>query len=168
MHLDAMALAVVDRAMGERGEIEVTAEFAIDAHQHIEIEARGDPCGIVIGVVEYALIFFQIDTDDHLRAVTYDAAGATQEGASLVRFEIAKRRAREESDLRQAGSGGRKRERRREIRGHWGDREGWKILAQRVRLRPDEIAGNIDRDIGADGAVLQQQPDFRGRPGAEF
>src|ERR1700752_1937991 len=42
VHLDAMAVAVVDRAMHEAGGIEIAAELAVDALQHIEIEARGD------------------------------------------------------------------------------------------------------------------------------
>ena len=100
MHLDAMPLAVVDRAMGEGGQIEIAAEFAVDAHQHIEVEARGDAGGIVIGVVEHALVLFEIDADDHLRAVAKNVAGAAQEGASLMRLEIAERRARKKSDLR--------------------------------------------------------------------
>jgi hypothetical protein len=51
MHFDAVAVAVVDRAMGERADVEIAAQFAVDAMQHVEIEARGDPGGIVIGIV---------------------------------------------------------------------------------------------------------------------
>src|SRR5215475_13861308 len=42
VHLDAMAVAVVDRAVDEAGEVEIAAELAIDALQHIEIELGGD------------------------------------------------------------------------------------------------------------------------------
>ena len=89
VHLDAVALAVVDRAMGEGGEIEIAAELAVDAHQHIEVEARGDAGRIVIGVVQHALVLFEIGADDHLRALAQDLAGAAQEGAGLMRLEIA-------------------------------------------------------------------------------
>src|SRR5262245_17897559 len=68
VHLDAMAVAVVDRAMDEAGEVEIAAELAVDALQHIEVEARGDAGRVVIGVVERALVLLQIDADDHLRA----------------------------------------------------------------------------------------------------
>ena len=56
VHLDAMAVAVIDRAVGEARQVEIAAELAIDALQHIEIEARGDAGGIVIGVVQRALV----------------------------------------------------------------------------------------------------------------
>src|ERR1019366_6479084 len=42
VHLDPVPLAVVDRAMGERAGVEIAAQFAVDAMEHIEIEARGD------------------------------------------------------------------------------------------------------------------------------
>ncbi len=69
MHLDAMAIAVVDRAMNERANVEITAQFAVDAMEHIEIEARGDARGIVIGVIKHALVLLEIDADHHPRAV---------------------------------------------------------------------------------------------------
>src|SRR5262249_35294205 len=52
MHLDAAALAVVERPMAERLDIEVGSELAIDAREQIEVELRGHACGIVIGGVE--------------------------------------------------------------------------------------------------------------------
>ena len=51
MHLDAVAVTVIDRAMDERADVEVAAEFAVDPMQHIEIEARSDACGVVIGII---------------------------------------------------------------------------------------------------------------------
>jgi len=39
--------AIVDRAMGERANIEIAAQFAVDAVQNVEIEARGNAGGIV-------------------------------------------------------------------------------------------------------------------------
>src|SRR3954451_931236 len=55
VHLDAVPLAIVDRAMGEGGKVEIAAELAVDPHQHIEIEASGDAGGIVISVVGEAV-----------------------------------------------------------------------------------------------------------------
>src|SRR5258708_27589309 len=40
MHFDPVTLAIIDRAMPECGEIEIAAEFAVDAMEHVEIEAR--------------------------------------------------------------------------------------------------------------------------------
>ena len=95
-------------------------------------------------------------------------AGAAQEGAGLVRLEIAERRAREKSDLRHRRDGVGQRERRGEIRRHRIDVERGEILAQRVGLRVEEIAGNIHRHVGAEGAFVQQQPHLGGGAGAEF
>src|ERR1700689_3062279 len=93
MHLDAMAIAVIDRAMDERADVEIATEFAIDPVQHIEIEARGNAGGVVIGVIKGALVFLQIDTDHHPRVFAQNRASAFQERAGFTRFEIAKRRA---------------------------------------------------------------------------
>jgi dimethylhistidine N-methyltransferase len=43
-----------------------------------------------------------------------------------------------------------------------------KILSQTRRLPIQEVAGNVDRDVGADRAFLQEHADFCGRAGAEF
>src|SRR5436190_8076499 len=48
VHLDTMAVAVVDRAVDEAGEVKIAAELAVDALQHIEIEFCGDAGGVVI------------------------------------------------------------------------------------------------------------------------
>src|SRR5690349_24808584 len=42
MHLDAMIRRVVERAMAECGEVEVTPELAVHAAQDIEVELRRD------------------------------------------------------------------------------------------------------------------------------
>jgi len=73
---DPVTLAVVDRAVGERAGIEIAAQFAVDAMEHIEIEARRDARGIVIGVIKHTLILLQIDADHHPRAFPQDAPGA--------------------------------------------------------------------------------------------
>ena len=58
--------------------------------------------------------------------------------------------------------------RRGKIRRDRIDAEIGEILAQGARLRVQEVAGNIDRDIGAEIAALQQQADLGGGAGAEF
>src|SRR4030081_2921903 len=125
--------------MGKSGKIESATQFTVDADQHIEIEARGDAGGIVVGIVQYALVFFEIDADYHLRAFAQNFAGAAQEGTSLMRFEIPERRSREKTDLRHrldcVGQG----ERCGEIRGDRIDRESGEIRAQGVGLRLEEV-----------------------------
>src|ERR1019366_3172822 len=105
MHFDAMAIAVIDGTMHERADVEITAQFAVDAMEHIEVEARGDARGIVIGVVQHALVLLEIDADHHPRAVPQNAAGAAQKGAGFMRLEISERGAREKSDLRHGADG---------------------------------------------------------------
>src|SRR5580700_6196614 len=100
MHLDAMALAVIDRAMDERADVEIAAELAVDPVQHIKVEARRDAGGVVVGVVKGALVLLEIDPDHHSGAFAQNRAGALQERAGFTWFEIAKRRAREKADLR--------------------------------------------------------------------
>src|SRR5271168_1079136 len=100
MHLDAMTVAVIDRAMDERADVEIAAEFAVDPVQHIEIEARRDAGGVVIGIIKGALVFLEIDADHHSPPFAQNRARALEESAGFARFEIAKRRTREKADLR--------------------------------------------------------------------
>src|SRR5581483_7286462 len=99
MHLDAMAVAVVDRAMDERADVEIAAEFAVDAMKHIEIEARSDAGRVVIGIVERALILLEVDADHHASVLAENRAGSPEELAGLAGFEIAERRAGKKSNL---------------------------------------------------------------------
>ena len=152
----------------KRRKIEIAAELAVHAYEHVEIEARGDAGGIIVGVIEHALVFFQIDTDDHLRTLAEDLAGTAQEGTRLVGFEIAKRGAGEKPDLWHRGDRFGQREWRGKIGRHRIDAERGEIPAQRVGLRLEEVAGNIHWNVGAEVALLQQQPDLGGGTGAEF
>src|ERR1700676_5617912 len=106
MHFDAMAVAVVNRSANERANVESAAQFTVDAMEHIEIEARRDARGIVIGVIQHTLILLQINADHHPRAFSQDAPGAAQEGAGFVRLEISKRRTRKKPALRHPSDGG--------------------------------------------------------------
>src|ERR1700683_4884304 len=135
MHFDPVTVAVVDRAMGECGEVEIAAQFAVDAAQHIEIETRGDAGAIVIGLIQYALVFFEIDADHYLRAVAQNAAGAAQESAGFMRLEISQRRSRKKTDLRHGGDSVWQCERRGKIRRDRINAEIGEILPQAGRLR---------------------------------
>ena len=85
-----------------------------------------------------------------------------------MRLEIAERRSREESDLGHPFDLGRQGKRCGEIGGNRINAKLGKILAQAAGLRVQEVAGNVDRDIGAEIAALQQQADLGGGAGAEF
>src|SRR5713226_5698370 len=97
--------------MPEGGEVEIAAELAVDAMEHVEIEACGDAGLIVVGLIQHALVLFEIDADHHLRALPQDVAGAAQETAGFMRLEISKRRSREEPGLRHGADGARQLER---------------------------------------------------------
>ena len=103
MHLDAVALAVVEGVVLEACEIEIAAEFAVDAREQVEIELRGDAGGIVVGGVEHFGVLHQVDADDQRRAAPEHARGMAQERRRLVRLEIADGRAREKADARGRG-----------------------------------------------------------------
>jgi len=49
-HLDAVALAIVDRAMNKRAGVKIATEFAVDSDHHIEIESRGNAGVVVVGI----------------------------------------------------------------------------------------------------------------------
>src|SRR5947209_7085402 len=114
--------------MGERGEVEIAAEFLVCADQHVEIEARGYPGGVVIGVNQHAFVLFEIDADDHLRAAPENLARAAQKAAGFMRLEISQRRTGEKSDLRHRLYRRGQRERRGEICGDRIDVQTGKVV----------------------------------------
>ncbi len=152
-----------------RGGVEIAAEFAVDADQHIEIEARGDAGGIVVGLIQHAFVLFEIDADHHLRILSRECRGRC---AGSRRPHAARNSPIVDPGKNPtfgiAGDRVRQCERRGEIGRDRIDVETGEILAQGVGLRFQEIAGNIHRNVGAEGAFVQQQPDLGGRAGAEF
>ena len=155
--------------MLERRKIEVAAQFAIDAHQQIEVELRGDALGVVIGAIKNVRRLFQIDADDQHRPGAQYAAGAAHERACLMRLEVADGRARKEARARhgsdlagQFGHGG-------EVRHHRNDGQVRKIAAQPRCVLAEKIAGDVDRNIGFDACRgPQQDARFAARTAAEF
>src|SRR5437868_5738299 len=79
----------VEGAVGEGIEVEVGAQLAVDAGEDVEVEARGDAGGIVIGRMQHAFVLDQVDPDDEPRGGSENARGAAQESVRLVRLEIA-------------------------------------------------------------------------------
>ena len=98
VHFDAVTLAVVDGVVLEGVELEGAAQFAVDTHQQIKVELRGDARRVVVGSIEHFHRLDQIGADDQRRARAQDAGGIAQEGRRFVRLEIADGGARKESD----------------------------------------------------------------------
>src|SRR5262245_54815574 len=97
MHLDAPALHVEEGLMAEGANVEIAAKLAIDAREQIEIEARGDALGVVVGGVEDRRILHQVDADDQGCAGTQHVGGVLHESGSVMRLKIADGRSRKES-----------------------------------------------------------------------
>ena len=58
------SFGIVERAVAEAREVEVSADLAVDADQKVQIESRGDSLRVVVGGVEDAPVLFQIDADE--------------------------------------------------------------------------------------------------------
>src|SRR5215468_4843869 len=134
MHLDPAPLAVVERPVAERIEIEIGAKLTIEAREHIEVELRGHALGVVIGGIENADVLDEIDADDEGRTSAQDAAGITQERNRNMRLEIADRRAREEPGPCQTHYRARQPEWQGNVGRHRQDPQAWIVMLQLLRL----------------------------------
>ena len=74
VHFDPVRFVVVDGAMTPLRQIEVGAQFAIGALQHVEIEGRGDARAVVVGGFQNVFRFLQVDADDEAAAVATEPA----------------------------------------------------------------------------------------------
>ena len=125
VHLDAARSLVPHRVMGEAGEIEIRAKFAIGAHQQIEIEGSGNALCIVIGGNENPLALLQIDAEEKAAARAKQARGIAKEGARLRMCQIADGRAGEEAEPRLPPRDGRQSARRGEVGDQRQDGKAW-------------------------------------------
>ena len=158
VHFDAVALAVVEGVVLEGVELEGAAQFAIDAHQQIEIELGGDAGRVVIGGVEHLYRLDQIDADDQRRARAQDAAGIAQERRRFVRLEIADGGARKEANPHGRGLRRlRQRELLGDVRGHRQHLQTREIRPQLERLLLDHLAADIDRHVSGERPQGAQQ-----------
>ena len=99
----------------------------------LRLNFAGHAGRIVVGGVQQALVLLQIDAEDHQRAVAENGARAAQEGAGLVRLEIADASSPgKKPTFGMSLTSARQLERRGEVGRHRMHREGGKILAQRV------------------------------------
>src|SRR5262245_33805517 len=118
MHLNTAALAVVERLMAERVDIEVRGKLAIDAREQIEVELCGHAFRVVISGVEDVGVLDEVDTNDKGRARAAHAPGMTQKRRRILRLEIADSPAWEEASPCQPHDRPRQPERLREVCRH--------------------------------------------------
>src|SRR5215467_12174892 len=99
VHLDAMTLGIVEGAMVEALEIEISVELVIDAREQVEVELRGEAGLVVVGGVKDTRVLHQIDSDDQGGVTSQHAPGVAQERAGFLRLEIADGRSGKESGV---------------------------------------------------------------------
>src|SRR3954452_6508084 len=72
VHLDTLALAIVEGVMLEAVDVEFPIKLAVDPYQEVEIERLRHAGGIVIGRVENTAVLLQIGADDQCCAAAED------------------------------------------------------------------------------------------------
>ena len=103
MHLDPASLFIQKRAVLELGQIEVTAELAIDPGQQIQIEGRSHAEGVVIGRFDDPFRLLQIRPQQHRISSDQNPPDIAKHFCGRVEIEIAN--ARSEKQDRRADSG---------------------------------------------------------------
>ena len=87
--------------MGKPGNVEIAVELAVDPGQDVLVEPARHPGIVVIGCLQDAVIFLQIDANDEDGIGAENAPGCPQKCASLLGLEIADGRAWKETGFRQ-------------------------------------------------------------------
>lgn len=100
VHLHAVLLPVPLRQVIEGVRIEVAMQFAIDAHQQVFVEPRGDALGVVVGGFQGGDVLKHVDADDKARVRAEKDADRAEELHRLGRREVAQGRAGEEAHPR--------------------------------------------------------------------
>ena len=90
---------IVDRLVPERGDVEVCAEFAVQAVQHVQIEFGRDPLAVVVRRVKDGRVLPEVDADQQRPAVPGFLAHHVEQRLRLAAREVADRRARKEDDI---------------------------------------------------------------------
>jgi hypothetical protein len=83
VHLDPARVIVPVGAMREGAQIEICTGFAIQPHQQIAIECRGDALRIVVGRQQDRRVLAQIDAHQEPRPIPKGAARRLQEALRL-------------------------------------------------------------------------------------
>ena len=95
VHLDAVRDGVPVRAVRVGVGVEVRAELAVHDHERVPVERRGDPGGVVVGGEQPRLVLDQVRSEQEPVAGGEGVGDRRQEGPTLVRVEVADRRAQE-------------------------------------------------------------------------
>ncbi len=155
--------------MDEGLQVEVRAELAVDPHQQVPVERRGDAKCIIIGRDQGPLGLHHIDADQEAPAPAEQGARAHQEGLRLLRREIADGGAGEEAGDRPALSGGRQADRAGEILQERGHGERRIVAADRGGGLVEGGAADVDGRVDADlGGGVEQDPRLDAGAGAEL
>ena len=95
MHLDAAWPVVVDRAMPPLGKIEIGAELAVGAHQHVEIEFRRHAGAVVVSSLQNVCSDFCRSTPMISPPLCPQSRHTREKMPRDFRLHVADRRARE-------------------------------------------------------------------------
>ena len=80
VHLDAVALGIIEGVVTEARQIEVSVELAIDSRKQVEVEPGGNAAGIVVGRVEHIGRLDQIGANNEDRATAENTRRIAQKG----------------------------------------------------------------------------------------
>ena len=103
VHLDPALVAVPDRLMIERCEVELAAEFVVDPLEEVLVEGGGHAERIVVGEQQVALRFDEVGAEQEKVALGERRANAIEELRGRWRIEVADIRAEQQDQDRAVG-----------------------------------------------------------------
>src|SRR5262249_46989636 len=98
VHLHATLGVVVTGEVVETGEIEIGAEFAVDAREQVEIEGGGDAGGIVVGHAELMLGLLEVGGEQQGVAFEEHLPHLVEEALAGGTIEVADRASEKEDE----------------------------------------------------------------------
>src|SRR5436190_16699128 len=151
VHLDAVALGIIEGMVTETGQIEVSVELPIDSRKQVEVEPGRNAAGIVIGRVEDTRVLHQVDPDEQDRAPAQDASAMAEEGTGFMRLEITNGGAGEKPGVRQVGHFGGQGEWLSNVSLYGDDGKLRRVAAKGLRLLHQHFGRDVDGYISGDG-----------------
>src|SRR5262245_59127096 len=88
VHLDASKRSIIESMMAKGIEVEVGTEFAIDAHEQIEVELGGNVLGVVVGRVKQRGVLLEIHANQHAARGPGDRAAVGEKCGGLGDGEV--------------------------------------------------------------------------------
>ena len=168
VHLDPAFVIVPHRLVAKIVQVEIGAGLPVQPPQKIQVERRGNTCGIVIGRQQYLRAFPQIGPQQEPRIRPKRLPGRRQECGRRRRIQIADRRAGKEPHPR-TPSGGRRSGCMKSATIGTTVRSGMR-LAQPLLHRVQGRCRNIDRHVGGERRLgpIQQNAGLGFVAAAEF